>query len=142
MTNVEWASLKHFRSTENWGDSSKMSFELLSRMDAWASFLGRPIIVTCGTQGSHVGDSEHYDGLAADVIVPGLHVMDQWLSAVRFGFKALGMYPEWQYNNERLGGLHLGNRANSYMREWLGVQLNGSQTYIALNAENLKKYVL
>lgn len=140
-SNQEWALLKRFKPTENWGDPSKMNYELLLRMDRWASFLGRPVMVTCGTQGTHAENSEHYEGNAADVIVPGLHVLDQYFSAVRFGFRSIGVYPDWILSRkDKVGGLHLGNRANSYTREWLGVQVDSKQEYLALSLENLKKY--
>ena len=102
MTKNEWNQIEHFDPKEKWGDSEKMSFELLKRLDALREFCGHRIIIHCGyAVNGHTKDSQHYLGRAADFHIAGVSLVNQYLLAERFNFGGIGVYPEW--NNP---GLH------------------------------------
>ena len=86
--------LKHFDPDEAWGDPSKISRDLLVRLDAWREYTGAPFYVTFGTQGKHVGPW-HGLGLAVDGVVDvrGGSKLDLVLQAERFNFTGMGLYP-------------------------------------------------
>ena len=125
-----------------WGDPVLMNFELLKRLDEFRTFINKPIIVTCGTNGNHATKSRHFSGEAVDVVIPGsVSHLDSILNAFRF-FGGIGFYPHWKYNEEIVGGLHLDLRPQSTtMAQWMGVlDPSGRQIYLPLNEKNLRNY--
>lgn len=98
----DWEKIKYFSREENWGDASKMSFTLVSMLDALREKTGKPIVIHAGyaTSGHSLG-SYHYQGKAADFHITGLSLLDQYLLAESIGFGGIGVYPFW--NNP---GLH------------------------------------
>lgn len=101
-----------------------MSHELLLKLDDFRDYLGSPIFITCGTQGEHAANSQHYQGKAVDVVFPDtkMGLLDRFIAAERFGFRGIGIYPEWKYQGRDFGGLHLDVRPLSY-------ELDGTQEY-------------
>ncbi len=140
MTLDQWATIKHFKPSEAWGDPLAMHFDLLCRLDAWREFIGKEVIISCGTSGIHAKDSEHYTGEAVDCLVPEMHVLDQFISSCRFGFKSIGVYPGWKLNGKVVGGLHLGVRSRVYMAQWIGCEVGDDFIYDALTFRNLRAY--
>ena len=129
MTPTEWSRVQYFTMHEAWGDPDKMDRELVGYLDEFRHFLGIPIMVLCGTQGTHKANSQHPFGKAVDVAVPewDKHLLDLMLAATRFPFRGVGIYPDWVYNGKRVGGLHLDTRdlSGAYPRVhkafWMGI---------------------
>jgi hypothetical protein len=145
MTEEDWTGLKFFRRTENWGNPDKMEKWFLYELDAYREHIGTAILVTCGTGGIHVKGSQHYIGQAADIMFPGksrAELFDLYMAATRFKFGGIGLYPNWKLEGKELGGLHLDWRQAPVKALWLGAEVNGTQKYLALNTENLRKYGL
>ncbi len=148
-----WDKLKHFKRTENWGDPSKIDHELLKRLDQWREYLGKRVVITYGTHGTHSKKSQHYLGRAVDVVVPEWDrpLLELYLSAERFGFRGIGLYKHWKYEDKEVGGLHLDTRIYEDDPEhlnharWLGVMLPDredpkiiKQQYAQFTLKNLK----
>lgn len=146
MTPDDWRGIKNFSPRENWGDAYRMDLGLVRLLDAFRSYLNLPIVVLCGTQGSHTANSQHYLGRAVDILIPApIHPLDLILTAERFNFTGLGYYPEWSFQNHVWGGLHLDVREVKSVEpesRWLGLRdpKTGSNRYIGLTRENLKRY--
>jgi uncharacterized protein YcbK (DUF882 family) len=140
MTN--FAGLKYFRpdSSDNWGDPSKISRDLLLKLNAFREFIGKPIYVTSGYRAGN-SSSEHSRGLAVDIVCPGIPLLQLYLAAERFDFKGIGVYPNWKYQGQIVGGLHLDVRTlhTPYGDRWLGIKdYKGQNQYLELSAQSLK----
>lgn len=111
----DWASLKHFKISENWGDPSKMDRGFMLTFDTLRHLCNTPFELTAPawTGGTgHVSGSWHYVGRAADFRVPNLSLFDAYDLilqtieemgiALRCGF---GIYPDWN----PAGGFHFDN---------------------------------
>lgn len=146
MTPEQWSTIRNFKPSENWGDPSRMSYELLQALDDFRDAAGTPILVTCGTQGSHVGESQHFLGKAADIVFPNLllpRLFDMLILASRFpALKGIGIYPHWKVAGVTHGGLHLDVRDARTRSYWMGVPDGPSQKYVPLTAANLVTYGL
>lgn len=146
MMPTEWQKVRNFKPHENWGEAYRMEWELIHRLDLFREYLSLPIVVLCGTQGSHTENSQHYLGRAVDILVPyPIHPLDLILKAERFHFTGLGYYPEWQFQNHVWGGLHLDVREEApdqKQSRWMGLRdpKTGANRYVDLTRENLKKY--
>jgi len=138
MKASDWAQIKFFKPTEAWGDVSKISFALVRELDSFRAYIDIPIQITCGTQGTHVEDSQHYLGLAVDVVFPSIDkkdLFDIYLAASRFGFKGIGVYPFWRPQ----GGLHLDIRDTPMRHQWLARKIADKQYYVNLCSSELRK---
>ena len=148
--NPVWSKLKYFKpdsKSDNWGDPAKINTNLLLNLDAYRAAIGIPVVVTSGTGGTHEPNSQHYLGNAADIQFPTMKqpLFELYLMAERFHFTGIGIYPHWQYNGYKIGGLHVDIRplgVNEPAHRWLGVSQNGKQEYIAFSYQNLKTYGL
>lgn len=141
-----WEALKYFNEKENWGTPSKMKISFLRKLDQARHFIGCPFIITQGTGGTHLPNSEHDRGNAADLIIlSSRHPIDLLIDLSRFPFGGIGYYPHWKYQNKVVGGWHLDDRdtlkGDRPAARWMGVlDEHGSQIYVALNWENLNRY--
>jgi len=150
-----WDKLKHFKPTENWGDADAISDLLLLTLDDFRDYIGVPIIVSNAVATSgHSSKSYHYrsqGACAVDVMLPEYRggVIDLLFDVFRFGFSGVGYYPDWSYNANVVGGLHLDVRPLKWGNDktldykqarWMGVNENGKQVYKPLILENIKKY--
>ena len=153
-----WSKLKFFKKDSNvdiWGDTNAINDTLLQRLDDFRGWLGVPIFVTAGVKGTgHATKSFHYatnGACAVDVIIPDYmeSPFDLIMDATRFGFTGIGYYPHWRWKGEMAGGLHLDTRplrwdadgTNNYSHSrWMGVLVDGKQTYIELDFQNMLKY--
>lgn len=151
MQPEDWAKLKHFKRSDNWGDPDKMSRSLLFELDAFRAFIGRPIVVTCGTQGVHSPKSQHYQGLAVDIVFPGAKpcdLIDTFFAVARFNFNGVGLYPHWKMNGQKVGGMHLDQRVltpGQHKAQWMAIPITTpegkvSQQYINLTRHNLIRH--
>lgn len=141
MKAEDWASIKHFSINENWGDTSIISIDLVRELDAFREAISIPMVITCGTQGAHVPNSQHFKGLAADCVFDisqDLTIWDIWKRAFRFKFKGIGVYPYWKLNGRTVGGLHLDVRATVQTAQWIGhIDPLGKQVYLPVTKSNL-----
>ena len=158
-----WKGLKYFKPDENWGplnatpEQNKWASKLISpytlhRLDEMRGKLGTPFIPTCGVDpriGAHAKESYHRPDAkggpsAVDGVIPfcKLSPIDVILLAEKFGFTGIGFYVGWKYEGKAVMGLHLDYRPlDGYMQaRWLGVPIEGKQTYIAMNEANIRKY--
>lgn len=110
---IDWSLVREFKRTEAWGDPDRISPLLMAALVDLRRYVGKPFIVHCGTQGSHISDV-HGKGLAVDFHCPDLDCFDLFLAASRFGeIKGLGVYPYW--NNP---GIHLDVRPEHMRAMW------------------------
>ena len=158
-----WKNLIFFVRDENWGPSNAtheqnekaadlILDELLVRLDGIRYKLKTPIIPTCGVdsrEGVHVKESYHdpdtkHGACAVDAVLPfcKLSPIDVILLAEKFGFTGIGFYVGWKYEGRAVMGVHLDCRPLLFYEEsrWLGVPIEGKQTYIAMNEANIRKY--
>lgn len=145
MTDLEWQSLIHLKESMNWGDPARMNREFLWELERFVDFLKTDIFISCGTNKTHLENSQHDQGLAVDILFPGSELselFDIYQDASRFKFTGIGVYPHWKYEGKQIGGLHLDFRTTKYRALWMGVEEDGKQQYIALTSSNLKKYGL
>jgi len=157
MSNV-WEHLRYFSKDskiDNWGDYDKIDSKLLYSLDDYRHELGCPVYITSGTGGVHAPGSSHPLGFAADIISPIFmkhrSLFDMYLIAEKYGFTGIGIYPKWEFNKVVCGGLHLDRRIlqmqedgtyNYRSARWIGLPRDRGHTYIALNAVNLRKYII
>jgi len=136
MTKKEWGLIKYFSPKEDWGDPDRMEFYLVYLLDRLRFIIGKPIIIHYGTQGKHSPNSWHYVGKAVDFHAKGISLFQLFLSATRFPFGGIGVYPFWDNP-----GLHVDTRPrpNGEPQARWG-RINGE--YIPLNEEFFRKYVL
>ena len=136
MTGHDWLKIKHFRKTENWGDEARMDYTLVQTLDRFRELIVVPIVVTCGTQGMHAINSQHYFGKAVDIVFPDCtpdKLLNHVLNAMRFPeFMGIGVYPHWQYNGKVVGGLHLDVRHTNTRAQWLCKLVRNTQVYTDL----------
>jgi len=138
MTKEQWTRIRHFGPEEAWGDPYKMSFRLIFILDRLRDFTGKVIVVHFGIQGSHSKNSWHPKGKAVDCHAEGMSLLDFYLTAERFPFGGIGVYPCWNHP-----GLHLDIRPISEKRRdpearWGRIH----NSYVPLNAEFIRWYVV
>lgn len=145
----QWDGLRYFRpasTIDNWGDPKKMDRRILLEIDNMRNYLGQPLIVTSGYRHgkSERGSfSYHEYGLAVDIVAPEFkqHLMDLFLIASRFNFKGIGVYRDWHYKGQSIGGLHLDMRSEVTRKQWLCYKDGaGVQQYIGLTMDALREY--
>jgi len=125
MLPEQWAKINYFNPEEEWGDPEQMSYLLLIRLDSLRERAGKPIIIHSGFASSgYSPNSYHYLGMATDLHIEGLSVLDQYLLAEQEGFGGIGVYPYWSSP-----GLHLDTRSDGPTR-W--ARVDGS--YVSLTA--------
>lgn len=145
MNKADWASIRHFKAEENWGNPGLMQAVLVSELDAFRDYLAQNVVVTCGTQGKHADGSLHYVGRAVDIVVPGWTrpLIDLWIEASRFGFTGIGLYRDWCYNGNKVGGLHLErDHVLGRRKFWIAIKQQDSQVYFPFSSAVLGKYNL
>lgn len=128
MTLEEWESLDYFTEFEKWGDPNKMRLSIVRALDDLRGYVGKKIIVHCGYENRNTG--YHPMGVAVDIDVEDMHVIDQFIAASRFdAFNGIGVYLNWN-----TPGLHLDTRGNKLAREarWGCV---GKGEYVPLDKE-------
>lgn len=131
---IDWKRIKGFQKSEPWGDPDKIKPELIEALVEFRKFIGRSVVIHCGTQGTHVAGSYHGLGMAVDLHVPGMALTDQFIAASRFpAFMGIGLYPRW--NNP---GLHLDIRPTKIRALWWR---DGSGIYQEVNEVSLSLYL-
>jgi hypothetical protein len=137
MTNSSWDSIKFFKKTEDWGDWTKLHVDLILGLDAFRNFVNKPIIIHCAYSISgHSDNSYHYKGMAVDLHVKDLSLVDQFLAVSRFDvFNGIGLYTDWEHP-----GLHLDIRPLKCRFDYDARWLRAHGVYLPLVAENIKNY--
>jgi uncharacterized protein YcbK (DUF882 family) len=129
---TDWIKVKHFKRIEAWGDPDKINPLLVYSLDALREFVGKPIIINNAYRPGDPGT--HGNGDAADVIIVGLSVVDQFLMAERTRlFAGIGVYPHW-----RRPGLHVDIRPLQPHQHGPRWARNAAGIYVALNAKFLR----
>ena len=144
MIEEEWSLFHFFHQNEEWGDPSKMSFEVVYTLDQSRALIHMPFTVTSGTQGHHAPESEHYEGRAVDFKVKrpeGVTLCDVFIDLSRFEFTGIGIYPHWSGG----GGFHVEYNPLVKVRKlWMGIYVvigtRTVQKYVELNSENLLRF--
>ena len=130
---IDWSKVKHFKRTEAWGDPDKINPLLVYSLDALREFKGRAIIINNAYRPDDPG-STHKNGDAADVVIVGLSVIDQFLMAERTRlFSGIGVYPFWNRP-----GLHLDVRSLQPHQHGPRWGRNAAGIYVALDAKFLR----
>lgn len=132
MTQADWDRIKNFSPQEDWGDPDRMDPNLVFALDAFRKYVGRAVMIHCGTQGTHVDGSVHYLGKAVDLHVVGMHCFDAFIAATRFfQFHGIGLYPDW--NNP---GLHVDTR--NIPEGFRALWMKKGGVYLDISRANLK----
>ena len=114
MMNDDWKNTVGFTEHENWGNSKLIMSDLVKALVKLRKYVGKSILIHCGTQGTHCKGSFHGLGMAVDLHISGMNIIDQFIAASRFPeFTGIGIYPNW--NNP---GLHLDIRQTSFRALW------------------------
>ena len=135
-----WSQVKHFTPDEFGPGADHLSSELILELDAFRAFLGEKIVVTSGYR---EGDPhEHGKGLAVDIVIPKLGKMklvNALFAAMRFKFRGIGIYSDWAYKGEVVGGLHLDMRVAEYRALWSAKRnMDNRNVYYALDTMTLR----
>lgn len=141
MQLADWQSLKKLDISMNWGDPSKMSSQLLFELESFCKEYGLLPFITSGCGGTHIEGSYHYQGLALDVMFPGVtlkELPDLLINVMRYNFTGIGMYSTWKYDGKHIGGFHLDVRPTKTKALWL----RGAGDYLPMKFETIKKLFL
>jgi uncharacterized protein YcbK (DUF882 family) len=132
---IDWTKIKNFKKSEFGEHADKMSPQLISALEFLRDIVNRPIKINSAYRINDPG-STHGAGLAADIVISGLSLMDQFLIAEKTGlFTGIGLYPFWNQP-----GLHVDVRKlkrNELGKRWIR---DKKEEYVALNSENLRKF--
>lgn len=134
MTPGAWRTIHHLDRNANWGDPAKMNYAVVKALDSFCAYLGKKVIIHCGFETR--GSGCHPRGIAIDMHVEGMHIVDQFIAASRFdAFNGIGVYLWW--NNP---GLHVDTRLNRFEHDarW-GSVARGE--YVALDKAFFEKAV-
>lgn len=125
---TDWEKVRWFKRSENWGDPDKINPLLVYSLDALREYAGKSIIINNAYRPDDKG-STHADGDAADIVIVGLPVVDQFLLVERTRlFTGIGIYPYWNKP-----GLHVDVRTlqpNQHGARWAR---NEKGLYVALD---------
>lgn len=133
MTNLDWCDIKHFKPSE-FSEPNKMDYHFINRLDKFREMVDKPIII----HSSYRNDpkSKHYEGIAVDMHIVGVDLMDMFLLAEKSDlFKGIGVYPNW--NN---AGLHIDmRRTEARWATWDKSDVKNKK-YVALDSAFWEKY--
>lgn len=136
---TDWTRVKNFERKEWRTNPEKINSELIYLVDELASYVKTTfnpspicIIHVAYEDTGHSANSQHYLGFAVDLHFHGIPLLDQYLSAERFPFTGIGIYPYW--NNP---GLHLDIR--SVMSPYARWQRDRNGEYGKLDAEFIRE---
>lgn len=107
---TDWKIFFSLKQEMNWGDSRLMEPLFLEELDWFLHIEHLEFFISQGNQGHHVEGSEHYRGLACDIVFPKIlqkNLPDVFHTALRYDFTGVGIYSEWNYHDKKVGGLHL-----------------------------------
>lgn len=147
----QWDKLRYLHPDEGaWGSSHKMDKYFLNVLDDFCELIKERCVVIDGyreNNGFFLGDAAHTVGKAAKIVAPKFagHLLDLYLEATRLPFHGIGIYRDFTYGTEKLGGLHI----DTYQPEgwsiphkrWICVNLRkGLDQYVEITVDNLKAF--
>ena len=127
---------------DNWGAPDKVKFESVYELKRLRERLGLPIIVTSAhREGSEFRDSEHPKGSAIDIVVPKWKhgVFNLAIEALRFNFRGIGIYRDWEHEGIKIGELHFDRRETEVRALWTCWKELGRQVYGAFDQKTLQE---
>ena len=90
---IDWSKVRHFKRSE-FSHPDKLDPLLIYSLDALRVAAGKPIIINNDYRAGDPG--QHGLGRAADIVIVGLSVVDQFLIAEKTRlFAGIGIYPHW-----------------------------------------------
>lgn len=90
---IDWSKVRHFERSE-FSHPDKLDPLLIYNLDALRVAAGKPIIINNDYRAGDPG--QHGLGRAADIVIVGLSVVDQFLIAEKTRlFAGIGIYPHW-----------------------------------------------
>ncbi len=117
MTPELYDKTKYFKNykIESWGDPFKISVPLVFWLDKLRELARKPVNINCAYEiAGHNPSGYHPKGMAADIHIKNMPVVDQLLLALKLPFNGIGVYPFWYKP-----GLHLDIRPLvGYKRVW------------------------
>lgn len=129
---IKWEKVKYFKPSE-FRHPDKLEPLLIYSIDRLRELAGKPIIVNSDYREGDTG--QHGQGKAIDLVIKGMHVIDQFLLAEKSRlFAGIGIYPFWNR-----AGLHVDIRdlkPNQSAARWLRDEKG---IYLAITAETLRK---
>jgi len=91
--NIDWEKVRYFKRHE-FHDADKLDPLLIYSIDALRDAAGRSIKINSDYRPGDPG--QHGLGRAVDIVISGLHVVDQFLLAEKTRlFSGIGIYPHW-----------------------------------------------
>ena len=151
MRDDVWPTLKVLKKDMAWGEPKQMNWRLIHALDQFLSLNKLVFLVTCGTQGTHAPNSQHYTGDAVDIMFPNVKLAelpDVFMKALKFQFimngydnarfKGLGIYNQWHWCGEVIGGMHFDWRPNNddHVATWMRTEDGDLEVTLA----NFRKY--
>src|SRR5574343_85090 len=142
MKQEDWKKLKYMTIKDNWGDPSKMSRALVYNLENLRVYCGKPCVLTCPaySNSGHSTNSQHGLGNAADLKILHSTLLEMYILAERFNFTGIGLYP-----NNGNPFIHVDMRPTDPLNvqsRWIAIGDPNNWTYIPLNEENIRKYVV
>lgn len=152
MTLEDWKGLKVLKrdgAWYHWGEPERIAKPLVLLLDQFCFEKKLEPMITYGTQGKHLQDSQHYasdvePGKAVDVMFPRLSLLqmpDVYFMALHYPFHGLGLYNGWKLSAEGrpIGGMHFDVRDTPEIAHWIGERVGHEDRYIGLTFANLKE---
>lgn len=133
-----WDNSQYFKKSENWGDWKMMDEGLMWELESMRKYIDKTMIIHCGYEKRDNADSTHNLGIAVDLHIVGLNLIDQFLLASRFNFNGIGVYDNKIWNNP---GLHLDKREGAFRKYWGCTKVGGKPQYVALDNTFIKGIV-
>ena len=91
--NIDWEKVRYFKRHE-FHDADKLNPLLIYSLDALRHAAGKPIKINSDYRPGDPG--QHGLGKAADIVISGFSVVDQFLIAEKTRlFSGIGIYPYW-----------------------------------------------
>jgi hypothetical protein len=140
MQPEDWENVgKYFQKNSSydfWGNADALDYGIVYGLYNLRVYTKKPIYVHCGCEPRLAG-GWHPKGLAVDIHIEGMSLIDQFIVASRFPvFRGIGVYPWW--NNP---GLHLDRRTYNPQGPralWIST---GNHVYREFDEQNLIKNV-
>jgi hypothetical protein len=109
--------------------------KLIRLLDELDIYVGSKVVTHCVVDQRN-SSNYHTRGMACDLHIEGLDVVDQFIVAGRFPFTGIGMYAEGVWNNP---GLHLDIREVKVGARWARIMDDKGLRYVPLDMEYIRR---